>query len=640
MNIKYLRLLAKEFPSIEKASCEKIKLQAVLKLPKGTEYFFSDLHGEYEAFIDLLRRASGVNKNKIDYLFANTMSEAERKELAYTVAYTREVLKNLTITGDEKREWATILIFRLVKILKLVSGKYSKHKVRNSIPNEYRYIIDELISDNILENRGSYYDEIIRTLVDSDIADQFIIIICRVIRSLTVDRLHILGDIFDRGPRPDIIMEEIINFHDFDIQWGNHDISWMGAYCGNKALMANVVRVAMGYDTMDVLENGYGINLRALSVFAQNTYKNDDCNAFMPKKLDRNLYDEVDDDLVAKMGKAMTIIQLKLEGELIKNHPEWNMNDRLLLDKIDFNNYTVKISGKDYELNTKNFPTIDINNPYKLTDEEKEVMDTIAYSFINNRRLRNHMDYLYRYGSLYKIYNDNLLFHGCVPLNEDGSFMELEFDGIKYYGKKLFDYIENKIIDAYSNNRNSDKKESVDFMWYLWAGPVSPVFGKSKIAMFEQKFLSDKSVQKEKMNPYFELSYDEQICNKIFNEFRMNAEIAHIINGHVPVKVKDGQNPVRVNGKLFVIDGGLAKAYQTKTGMAGYTLIINSREITLAQHNVGEPPKVKIVEKFNDRVLVENTSEGSEILDKIGDLQDLITAYKMGIIKESEGEAV
>lgn len=640
MNIKYLRLLAKEFPSIEKASCEKIKLQAVLKLPKGTEYFFSDLHGEYEAFIDLLRRASGVNKNKIDYLFANTMSEAERKELAYTVAYTREVLKNLTITGDEKREWATILIFRLVKILKLVSGKYSKHKVRNSIPNEYRYIIDELISDNILENRGSYYDEIIRTLVDSDIADQFIIIICRVIRSLTVDRLHILGDIFDRGPRPDIIMEEIINFHDFDIQWGNHDISWMGAYCGNKALMANVVRVAMGYDTMDVLENGYGINLRALSVFAQNTYKNDDCNAFMPKKLDRNLYDEVDDDLVAKMGKAMTIIQLKLEGELIKNHPEWNMNDRLLLDKIDFNNYTVKISGKDYELNTKNFPTIDINNPYKLTDEEKEVMDTIAYSFINNRRLRNHMDYLYRYGSLYKIYNDNLLFHGCVPLNEDGSFMELEFDGIKYYGKKLFDYIENKIIDAYSNNRNSDKKESVDFMWYLWAGPVSPVFGKSKIAMFEQKFLSDKSVQKEKMNPYFELSYDEQICNKIFNEFRMNAEIAHIINGHVPVKVKDGQNPVRANGKLFVIDGGLAKAYQTKTGMAGYTLIINSREITLAQHNVGEPPKVKIVEKFNDRVLVENTSEGSEILDKIGDLQDLITAYKMGIIKESEGEAV
>lgn len=640
MNIKYLRLLAKEFPSIEKASCEKIKLQAVLKLPKGTEYFFSDLHGEYEAFIDLLRRASGVNKNKIDYLFANTMSESERKELAYTVAYTREVLKNLTITGDEKREWATILIFRLVKILKLVSGKYSKHKVRNSIPNEYRYIIDELISDNILENRGFYYDEIIRTLVDSDIADQFIIIICRVIRSLTVDRLHILGDIFDRGPRPDIIMEEIINFHDFDIQWGNHDISWMGAYCGNKALMANVVRVAMGYSTMDVLENGYGINLRALSVFAQNTYKNDDCAAFMPKKLDRNLYDEVDDDLVAKMGKAMTIIQLKLEGELIKNHPEWNMNDRLLLDKIDFNNYTVKISGKDYELNTKNFPTIDINNPYKLTNEEKEVMDTIAYSFINNRRLRSHMDYLYRYGSLYKIYNDNLLFHGCVPLNEDGSFMELEFDGIKYYGKKLFDYIENKIIDAYSNNRKSDKKESVDFMWYLWAGPVSPVFGKSKIAMFEQKFLSDKSVQKEKMNPYFELSYDEQICNKIFNEFRMNAEIAHIINGHVPVKVKDGQNPVRANGKLFVIDGGLAKAYQTKTGMAGYTLIINSREITLAQHNVGEPPKVKIVEKFNDRVLVENTSEGSEILDKIGDLQDLITAYKMGIIKESEGEAV
>lgn len=640
MNIKYLRLLAKEFPSIEKASCEKIKLQAVLKLPKGTEYFFSDLHGEYEAFIDLLRRASGVNKNKIDYLFANTMSESERKELAYTVAYTREVLKNLTISGDEKREWATILIFRLVKILKLVSGKYSKHKVRNSIPNEYRYIIDELISDNILENRGFYYDEIIRTLVDSDIADQFIIIICRVIRSLTVDRLHILGDIFDRGPRPDIIMEEIINFHDFDIQWGNHDISWMGAYCGNKALMANVVRVAMGYSTMDVLENGYGINLRALSVFAQNTYKNDDCAAFMPKKLDRNLYDEVDDDLVAKMGKAMTIIQLKLEGELIKNHPEWNMNDRLLLDKIDFNNYTVKISGKDYELNTKNFPTIDINNPYKLTNEEKEVMDTIAYSFINNRRLRSHMDYLYRYGSLYKIYNDNLLFHGCVPLNEDGSFMELEFDGIKYYGKKLFDYIENKIIDAYSNNRKSDKKESVDFMWYLWAGPVSPVFGKSKIAMFEQKFLSDKSVQKEKMNPYFELSYDEQICNKIFNEFRMNAEIAHIINGHVPVKVKDGQNPVRANGKLFVIDGGLAKAYQTKTGMAGYTLIINSREITLAQHNVGEPPKVKIVEKFNDRVLVENTSEGSEILDKIGDLQDLITAYKMGIIKESEGEAV
>lgn len=635
MDIKYLKLLAKEFPNVEKASCEKIKLSAVLKLPKGTEYFFSDLHGEYENFINLLRRASGVNRNKIDFLFAKTMTESERKELAYIVAYTRDALKKLNMDRYEKKEWSRVLIYRLVKLLKLVSGKYSKNKVTSNIPEEYSYLIDELISDNMLENRGDYYSEIINSLVESEVLDQFIIIICRVIRAFTVDRLHILGDIFDRGPRPDIIMDEIINFHDSDIQWGNHDISWMGAYCGNKALMANVVRIAMGYNTIDVLEDGYGINLRALSMFAQKVYHNDNCEGFMPKKLDRNLYDEVDDSLVAKMGKAITVIQLKLEGELIKKHPEWDMGNRLLLDKINFNNYSITIEGENYELNTKNFPTIDPENPYSLSEEEKEVMDTISYSFMNSRRLGEHMRYLYRYGSLYKIYNGNLLFHGCVPMDKDKKFMCIEVEGNKLSGKKLFDFIEDVVIDAYSNRTVDNTNTSIDFMWYLWAGPVSPLFGKSKIAMFEQKFLTDKKVQKEEMNPYFEFSYDEIICKQILREFGLNEEKGHIINGHVPVKMKDGQHPVRANGKLFVIDGGLAKAYQTKTGMAGYTLIINSNAITLAEHHIGEIPKVMTIEKFNDRKLIDDTSEGDELRDKIADLEDLIKAYKLGIIRET-----
>lgn len=634
MDIKYLKLLAKEFPNIEKASCEKIKLNAVLKLPKGTEYFFSDLHGEYEGFINLLRRASGVNRNKIDQLFGNTMTESERKNLAYIVAYTRDALKQIKMEPEEKKEWARVLIYRLVKLLKLVSGKYSKNKVNSNVPVEYSYLIDELISDNILENRGDYYSEIINSLVESEVLDQFIIIICRVIRAFTVDRLHILGDIFDRGPRPDIIMDEIINFHDSDIQWGNHDISWMGAFCGNRALIANVVRIAMGYNTIDVLEDGYGINLRALSIFAQKVYADDDCKAFMPKKLDRNLYDEVDDTLVAKMGKAMTVIQLKLEGALIKRHPEWGMNDRLLLDKIDFENYTVNISGKCYKLNTCNFPTVDPKDPYALSEEEKEVMDTITYSFINSRRLGDHMKYLYRYGSLYNIYNGNLLFHGCVPFTNDNEFMELKIGDVKVSGKRLFDYIEDVVVDAYSNRKDNNYSNSVDFMWYLWCGPVSPLFGKFKIAMFEQKFIDDKKVQKEDMNAYFMLSYNEDICRKVLREFGLDEETGHIINGHVPVKKKDGQNPVRANGKLFVIDGGLAKAYQTKTGMAGYTLIINSNEITLAEHHIGKIPKVFTIEKFSERRLIDDTSEGSEIRAKIEDLEELIKAYKLGIIRE------
>lgn len=634
MDIKYLKLLSKEFPNIEKASCEVINLSSILKLPKGTEYFFSDLHGEYEGFINLLRRASGVNKNKIDRLFGNSMTEAQRQELAYTVAYTRDVLKDLNLCGTQKKEWASLLIYRLITLLKSVSGKYSKSKIRRTIPNDYRYIIDELIYNNTLENRGDFYSKIIQEMVDSEILDQFIIVICRVIRALTVDKLHILGDIFDRGPRPDIIMDELINFHDVDIQWGNHDISWMGAFCGNRALMANVIRIAMGYNTIDVLEDGYGINLRALSIFASNTYASDECEIFMPKKLDKNLYDEVDEKLVARMGKAITVIQLKLEGQLIKKYPQWNMANRLLLEKINFDDYTVTIDGNTYKLNTQNFPTIDPKNPYELTFEEKEVMDTIANSFTHSRRLREHIRFMYRYGSLYKVYNDNLLFHGCVPFNDEGSFMALKLGNKEYAGKALFDYVEDAIISAYAKN-DVNYEKNVDFMWYLWSGPVSPLFGKSKIAMFEQKFIDDKDVAHEHMNSYFTISNKEEACLNILDEFGISREKGHIVNGHVPVIAKKGQRPVRANGKLFVIDGGLAKAYQKKTNMAGYTLIINSREITLAEHHNEGVPKVFVVEQFNDRKLISDTSDGNAIRDKIADLKDLIKAYKSGILRES-----
>lgn len=634
MDLKYLSLLAKEFPTMEKACCEKINLSAISKLPKGTEYFFSDLHGEYEGFIDLLRRASGVNRNKIDDLFGNSMTESERRDLAYTVAYPRVVLKELTLTGKEKREWASLLIYRLAILLRKVSGKYSRSKVRRSIPADFQYIMDELITENSLENRGEYYSEIIKALVSSEILDEFIIIICRVIRNLNVDKLHILGDIFDRGPRPDYIMDEIIHFHDVDIQWGNHDISWMGATAGNRALMANVVRVAMGYNTIDVLEDGYGINLRALTVFAHEVYADDPCEGFMPKRLDENRFDDMEDALVAKMGKAMTVIQLKLEGQLVMRHPEWNMNDRLLLNRINFDDYTVEIDAEVYELNTKNFPTIDPKNPYQLTPEEEEVMDIIAFSFKNSIRLNNHIKFMYSHGSLYLVYNDNLLFHGCIPFTEDGEFMELKLNNRVFSGKALCDYIQDMIEDAYYAENEYRRQEACDFMWYLWCGPVSPLFGKSKIAMFEQKFVTDKKPHKEVMNPYYQLSYKPETCDKIFREFNINPDLGHIINGHVPVKMKDGQHPVRANGKLFVIDGGLAKAYQTKTGMAGYTLMFNSHCITLAEHHIGEVPKVEKVEMMKERILVSDTTEGISIKERIDDLDALIKAYKTGIIKE------
>ncbi|MDO5695397.1 MAG: fructose-1,6-bisphosphatase [Eubacteriales bacterium] len=636
MDLKYLELLSKEFPTMEKACCEKINLSAIIKLPKGTEYFFSDLHGEYEAFIDLLRRASGVNRNKIDTLFAGVLTEAERKDLAYTVAYPREVLKKLTLEGREKKEWASLLIYRLVKLLRMVSGKYSRSKLRKSIPEDFRYILDELIAENSYQNRGGYYQEIIKSLVDSNILDEFIIIICRVIRNLNVDKLHILGDIYDRGPRPDYIMDELIHFHDVDIQWGNHDISWMGACAGNRALIANVVRVAMGYNTIDLLEDGYGINLRALTVFANETYGDDPCTVFMPKTLDENRFDDVDEGLAARMGKAMTVIQLKLEGQLIKRHPEWKMDDRLVLEKVNYEDYTIDIDGKTYALNTNNFPTIDPKDPYALSPEEAEVMDIISFSFINSLRLNEHVKFLYARGGVYKVYNGNLLYHGCIPFTEDGEFLALELGERSYKGKALCDYCERKIIDAYYNDKSFNRQDSVDFMWYLWAGPVSPMFGKSKIAMFEQKFIDDKSVRKEVMNPYFELTYKEETCKKIFREFNINPEIGHIINGHVPVKMKDGQQPVRANGRLFVIDGGLAKAYQTRTGMAGYTLIFNSRCITLAEHHVGEVPKVETVEVMKERILVGDTTDGIALRERIDDLNDLIKAYKLGLIKEQK----
>ena len=645
-DLDYLKLLAREFPNRRSAVSEIINLNAILGLPKGTEYFFSDIHGEDKAFIHLLRSSSGVIRAKIHDIFGQFLPESEQLELAELIYYPKRTLRRKARQEQDTDEWQRIMIYRLIRICRHVSSKYTRSKVRKKIPKDYAYIIDELLQvDDTEADKQIYYQSIVDTIIRIGSGTAFIAVLCDLIHILTIDSLHIIGDIFDRGPHPDLVMEQLCNYKDVDIQWGNHDIDWMGAYCGNTACACNVVRIAMSYNNFDLMEDSYGINLRPLSMFAQRVYGNDPCKRFMPHILDENEYDAVSPELTARMHKAVTIVQLKLEGQLIRRHPEYNMQDRLLLEQVDYARGVLCIDGKDYPLCDTNFPTIDPSDPYKLTPEEQELAETLRYSFMHSQLLKKHLHFLYANGSLYKCVNQNLLYHGCIPMTADGAFDQIAVDGQILSGKSLMDYCDQMVKDAYYLDAENPleaapKQAAVDFMWYLWCGKLSPVFGKSKMATFENYFTEEKALKHEEMNPYYTVSASVEVVDKILAEFGISPKKGHIVNGHVPVKLKEGELPYRAGGKLFVIDGGLAKAYHKKTGIAGYTLIYNSASISIASHEPYEEgreasPKVEVVERINPRILVEDTDTGALLKAQIADLEELLNAYREGTIKEN-----
>lgn len=636
MSKKYLQLLAEKFPSIESAASEIINLSAIRSLPKGTEYFFSDLHGEYKAFLHMLKSASGIIKNKIDIVFGKTLSAAERERLATLIYYPDRETKRIRGHGEWSDEWQRLTIYRLVLVCETVSAKYTRSRVRKSVPEKLRYIVDELLNVTDDVNKDYYYDKIIGSIIETGIAESFIISLCELIQVLAIDKLHIIGDIFDRGPRPDIIIDELIKMRDVDIQWGNHDVSWIGAASGSRALIANVIRISIKYNNFDLLEDGYGLNLRALAVFARETYGSDECKIYYPHVYDDNVYDPIDPKLAAQMHKAITVIQLKLEAQLIAAHPEWEMEERSLFVRADFSNAEIAINGKIYPLLDANFPTVFGDDPSALTPAENELMSILENSFLHSEKLRRHVRFLLSKGSMYSVCNGNLMFHGCIPMDENGNLQGPEIDGVKYSGKPLLDKINTLVNKAFFSGDNYAR----DFMWYLWCGARSPLYGKDKLAFFEQYYIGGDEPCREQYNSYYKFSEDAEVCRDILKQFSIDEKRGHIINGHVPVKIKDGECPVKADGKLFVIDGGISKAYQSTTGIAGYTLISDSHSISLAEHkpfiseNGGESPVIRVVERPESRANISDTDKGAELAEQICDLHELLEAYRSGAVKE------
>ncbi len=647
--LRYLQLLARDFPNIATASTEIINLQAILNLPKGTEHFLADLHGEYDAFQHVLRNASGAIKRKVKEIYHNVLSDEEQQELCTLIYYPDLKIELVKQSSDNLQEWYFATINRLVGVCRNVSSKYSRSKVNKALPTDFSYIIQELIHESTLDpNKQAYVDVIVRTIIDIERADDFIIAICNLIQQLTIDKLHILGDVFDRGPNPDKIMDILCNYHDFDIQWGNHDILWMGAASGNDCCIANVIRIALRYANHSVLQDGYGINLLPLATFAMSTYKHDDCSQFIPREFGA-LNNESDRKLIGMMHKAITIIQLKLEGQMIMRHPEFNMNDRLLFNYTDFENKTVTIGENIYTLSDSFFPTVDPKDPYKLTKEEENIVNALYKSFRRSEKLKKHIKCIFRHGCVYTITNSNLLFHASVPLNADGTLKEVFIKGMPYKGRLLFDKIGAMIREAYFGSDSKESQEYArDYDWYLWCGENSPVFDKNKMATFEDYFILEKDAKKEIKGNYYALRDNEKVCDYILDEFGVTGEHRHIINGHVPVRTLKGEQPVKANGKMMVIDGGFSKAYQPKTGTAGYTLVYHSRGFQLVKH---EPftsiedavatghdieSSTQVVEMSAYRMRVKDTDIGKELSKQIQDLQLLLQAYRTGVIREKE----
>ena len=645
-DLKYLNRLAKDYPNIMAASAEIINLKAILALPKGTEYFLSDLHGEHEAFIHMLKSASGTIKAKIDEHYGSVLSEKDRDDLAALIYNAEAEIARRKKTEQNFDDWCATAIYRLITICKSVSTKYTRSRVRHRLPKYMDYSMDELLHADDDANRTNYYSQIINSVVECGVAEQYIIQLTESISRLAVDKLHIIGDIFDRGAHPDEILDYLMDYHDVDFQWGNHDIVWMGAATGNWACITNLLRMNISYNNFDMLEVGYGINLRPLATFAEKVYGDDSCEYFKPHILDKNKYDPVDEELAAKMHKAIAICQFKVEGQRIMAHPEYKLEKRLLLDKMDLKAGTVEVEGKVWPLRDTNFPTLDPADPYKLSPEEEEMLNSLEASFLNSEKLQRHIKFLFTHGALYTKINGNLLYHGCIPMTEDGEFEWVELNDVRLRGKALMDYLDDQVRKAYYAPRKSGETgRSGDIMWYLWLGGDSPLFGKEKMTTFERLFIADKASHKEPTRPYYKLIKERAACEKILKEFGLDPRTAKILNGHVPVKIKDGESPIKGGGLLYVIDGGISKAYQKQTGIAGYTFIFNSRFMALAEHKAYSPlqpdgtqvfhsPVMKTVETMPERLLIIDTDQGAVLVEKVHDLEDLIEAFKEGLIKE------
>lgn len=644
---KYLKLLSRQYKNIEEVSEEIINLQAILNLPKGTEMFLSDLHGEYDYFNHMLNNCAGIIKNKIETIYGNAISEQERRSLTILIYYPEEKLELVKKETQNMEEWYNITLYRLIEVCKNVSSKYTRSKVRKALPTGFDYIIDELIHiQGDAKNKEQYYKQIIKTIIDIKRADAFIIALANLIKRMAIDHLHILGDIYDRGKRPELILDKLMEFHSIDLVWGNHDILWMGAFCGNEACIANAVRICTRYDNLDTLEEGYGINLMDLSSFATKTYANDECKEFLPKVYEYDEYTNSDKTNISKIHKAITIIALKLEGLLIMKHPEYNMYDRLLLDKIDAKKGTITIKGRQYLLKDNNFPTINVNNPYQLTNEELEVISKLKTSFMQSQKLAKHVSFLYSKGAMYQIYNQNLLFHGCVPMTEDVELKKVDIFGRKVKGKELFDVIEQIAHKAYHlQDKTKSNEDEIDCMWFFWCSPDSPLFGKDKAAIFERYFIQDEEIQEEKNDFYYSYCENEKMVEKILENFGLTSQDAKIINGHIDTKEEKAE-PIKANGKLIIISGGLTEKYRKGRNSSRYILTYNSYGLLLTEiekfenkeeaisSGIDIKSEIRLKEEVKTRKLVADTDIGKEIKNEISDLKMLLRSYREGIIKE------
>lgn len=651
-DMRYLQLLSQSFPTVAEASTEIINLQAILNLPKGTEHFLADIHGEYEAFIHVLKNASGNIKRKVNELFGNTLRESEKRELCTLIYYPAQKLELVKHNETDIDDWYHITLHQLVAVCRDVSSKYTRSKVRKSLPADFSYIIQELLHEHTEDHdKTAYVNVIVDTIISTGRADDFIIAIANVIQRLAIDSLHILGDIFDRGPGAHIIMDTMRKYHSWDMQWGNHDILWMGAAAGNDACICNVIRLSLRYGNLPTLEEGYGINLVPLATFAMETYKNDPCTEFIPKTSGgASQLDEKTLRLTAQMHKAIAVIQFKVESQIIAKHPEWKMNDRCLFEHVDYQNGTIKLQGKTYKMSSCSFPTINPAAPSELSPEEKVLIGKLHHSFSVCEKLHKHIRVMLQHGCMYGIYNNNLLFHASCPLNEDGSLKEVEiYPGKKYSGRALMHHTGMQIRTAFQQDSAPEERDyAIDYFLYLWCGPDSPLFDKSKMATFERYFIADKETHVEEKGYYFKLRDDEEVIDHILDAFGVVGSNRHIINGHVPVRTLKGENPIKANGKLMVIDGGFSKAYHNETGIAGYTLVYHSRGFQLVQHEpftstedaIQRGTDIKsttqIVEMSNRRMLVADTDIGVELRKQIDDLEELLYAYRHGYIKEKE----
>ncbi|MDD6441512.1 MAG: fructose-1,6-bisphosphatase [bacterium] len=642
---KYLERLSELYPSIATVSAEIINLQSILNLPKGTEHFLTDIHGEYEAFNHVLKNGSGSVKRKIEDVFGNTMTSKDKQTLATLIYYPKEKMEEIKQNETNMEDWYRVTLYRLLEVSRNSSKKYTRSKVRKALPEEFSYVLEELIMTKTdAPEKAYYYDSIIETIIGIGVAEEFIVVLSELIQRLIVDHLHIVGDIYDRGPGPHLIMDKLMEYHSVDIQWGNHDVLWMGAAAGQECCIANVIRICARYGNLDILEDGYGINLLPLANFAWKMYADDPCECFQLKGQVEERPQEK--ELNMRMHKAISIIQFKLEGKCSEEYPEYGFAKRNFLDKINYDEGTVEIEGQIYQMLDMNFPTIDKEHPYDLSDEEAEIVERLVFAFTNCEKLQKHIRFLLNKGSLYKIYNANLLYHGCIPLTEDGQLKEVEIYGKKFKGRALYDELETYVRKGFFAVDPVKRKMGRDLMWYIWQNENSPLFGKDKMATFERYFVAEKETHKERKNPYYRYLENREVIERIMNDFGLSGENSHIINGHVPVKKKDGENPIKCGGKVLVIDGGFSRAYQGETGIAGYTLIYNSYGMILAAHEPFESMDAAIkkekdihsdsvvVRRVMARKTVGDMDEGGALRERISDLVELLKAYRSGRIKE------